>query len=371
MNQTHSNSNEQYLCGQIDERIVTLLELEATDQQRHDVTTRDRVNEIGNLLERKFLIQGFEEQINQISVIITDMYEQHGIRNWHHVCDFLPSKWKDPNKQTFKSIDDDSYGRLPPEGTVDYIKVLQDFIKDVPTLPPEVNKQAFSLVTKGKDVIDKDSQLRKYPILHDRADEKYRDPVNTLKGQSMITVMEEAIDRHIKKWQELKQDVHEFPPEFAVDAERYARGINAATSLIYPFVDDKCSMDSLEWWNHETFRQHHGKHASAVDQPVMTNLCIICSEGVDEDPNAFVEMYSDINSPTFWRCRQCGGTEGRWRDMTREQIGDKTPDILQAAKDFASHIPGYIELCKWYRNWKQLRIYARKDRLAVKLSHKA
>lgn len=72
-----------------------------------------------------------------------------------------------------------------------------------------------------------------------------------------------------------------------------------------------------------------------------------------------------------WVCPECEGTTPMRRNLTREQIGDKSSIIMDIAEKFLMRIPDAAAFCNWYREWIEQRVSGRKSRLSQDLSERA
>ena len=72
-----------------------------------------------------------------------------------------------------------------------------------------------------------------------------------------------------------------------------------------------------------------------------------------------------------WVCPECEGTQSVHRNLTREQIGDKSSIIVDIAERLIEKIPDCAAFCSWYRDWLERRVGGRKSRASQELSDKA
>jgi hypothetical protein len=72
-------------------------------------------------------------------------------------------------------------------------------------------------------------------------------------------------------------------------------------------------------------------------------------------------MQYDRDSPTTYRCDNCGGTAVLDKGNSREQVGDKKEENDRFAEDIINHAPFYSNLFgDWRKRWLNPTIYARK-----------
>jgi hypothetical protein len=72
-----------------------------------------------------------------------------------------------------------------------------------------------------------------------------------------------------------------------------------------------------------------------------------------------------------WICPECSGNQSMKRNLTREQIGDKTSIIVDIAHRIAMSFPDCAVFYSWYHDWLERRLAGRKTRLSDDLSEHA
>ena len=119
---------------------------------------------------------------------------------------------------------------------------------------------------------------------------------------------------------------------------------------------------------------HQSKHGAAVYEEIETMICDECFDDETgrekEDCNA--EMEWDNNSITKYRCPTCGGTKGKMRGLTREQVGDNKAPVLGNSERLQYSLPGFFESILDRRKEEvDKRVYGRKVLLSEDLRKEA
>jgi hypothetical protein len=79
-----------------------------------------------------------------------------------------------------------------------------------------------------------------------------------------------------------------------------------------------------------------------------------------------------VDKPVIsWQCNECEGTTPINRDLTREQVGDKSSIVMDKAIAVVEHIPFVMSFLSWYSDWIKPRVSGRKIRASNILSEKA
>ena len=167
-----------------------------------------------------------------------------------------------------------------------------------------------------------------------------------------------------------------------------------------PILDLKYSKCLPDWLKAESYRDVFGKHAAGVMSYSVTNLCGTCSDektkywvrmepkyAVTHDVYSCLQCQSTVEtlcpscslpmrlkdraSAVQWICPECDGSQPIKRNLTREQIGDKSSIIMDIAEKFLMNIPDAAVFCSWYREWLERRLSGRKTRLSDDLSEHA
>ena len=103
-----------------------------------------------------------------------------------------------------------------------------------------------------------------------------------------------------------------------------------------------------------------------------TYTCLQCNASIKTIcPACNLPMRESIKPQVGWECPECQSNEPIRRNLTREQIGDKSGIIMEIAEKFLERIPDAAAFCSWYRAWLERRVSGRKTRLSSDLSERA
>lgn len=348
-------------------RYTSKLDIAVNRKQENDKQSAKDCIELAEILEELYTLKGHSDHIGDICSRITADFKDRGIRNWSHVSDYLPQKYK---------RDYDSTGReLSRHANIldNNLLALQEV--NLANLETETKQKAFEILSKFTNNIEQDAQAQNYALFRQNDDtfdstkpKEMERTVSTQKQDPKPTEFSDAIQIAIDALIELKKDAMEFPPAWKAQARIYSQGWLRFAKIIRWLTDDKFSLDAVEWFNKENYRMVQGKHAAAVHDKVETVLCVECSKELDNDPDCYEIMYADFRSPSGWRCGRCKGTKGMERGMTREQVGDRSYYTQQWAADTIQELPWMTASLWWYRDNKKPINNARKIRLSPKLS---
>lgn len=368
----------------------------------HDRTWKQEILIMAQILEQEYRLT--DKPIEFISEEITNILREDGVKIWYWAHDYLPSKYKQQKYignrhgkpcdkpesaflQSFRTLSQAI--SLVPAAEVAEIVNLCPIIEQQGTKRAEEEHIAL-LPSNSSSVVDQTNDSKK-------RDQKH---VSIDYPEAQITVLSEAFGRGSEIFKNVQGRVNKFPPEILAKAFEYATGLNTFLSMFDPSLDLKYSKNWSDWFVTETQRDVFGKHAAAVMSFSVTNLCANCS---DERTKEWVRMEPVCLSPNFvsyeclqckyqvdtvcpscnlsmkllerpviqWECSECGSTTPMTRDLTREQVGDKSSIIVEKAIEVLEHIPAVVAFSRWYRDWIEPRVASRKKRLADELSEKA
>lgn len=346
------------------------------------IAAAEILEEIYTKSNQKFLITSI------CSEVVRD-YKTRGDLLYHHVNDYLPPKYKNPRqveaaKKRWEQIKSeiDPMQDLTSDGKIDYNKPLEQISEDdLEKLPEDTIRETLKRAKKVVNRIEDKAEERGIAVINYSSQGEGWSPGFKKKYSKVSTIdppeltdeesrkyLTDCIDEHIESLQEYKKDVLRFPPQFKEHMVKWGNGFKQATKLWQQMGDDKYSLHTGGWINVEMYRQIHGKHAAAVWEKTPTVLCVKCSKDVDNDPEAYEQMFADPKSPTGWKCLKCKGTEQMVRALTREQVGDRSDFVLQQAWDCIKWMPHLISAMVVYDEWKKPYNAARKKRLFSILS---
>lgn len=229
--------------------------------------------------------------------------------------------------------------------------------------------------------------------------ESERETVSTDRPKPHGSLMRDAVKEIIKAFTNLEKRISEFPPEILQRDEEIADGLKTLLRLLDSALDLKYGKSWLDWFKTERYRDIYGKHAAAVMSFSMTNLCAECSDEKTKDWVRMEPQYAfqyasyqclrckyqldtvcpacnlsmkELEKPVVsWECANCGGTKPIHRDLTREQVGDKSSIVMDVAIQVLEHIPWLIAFFMWYSEWIEPYVGGRRKRLSDDLSDRA
>src|SRR6185369_1699634 len=263
--------------------------------------------------------------VNQISTYIANSCRSYHIAIADDVHHYLPDKYKNPNKQNFLIEDSGTqsrnWGGIEPSLLIDELSHLP--AEEIKKLPSSIKIMLYDTIMKNKNLIESDALEQHYQL----NDKKQREAIRTPRPfPSRPTKYTVEVRRHadiLNQWADI---VDERCPPPAELEEEFAAGERAATKIYENFINEKYSLALGEWLERDLYRVHQSKHGAAVKDKVQTLLCKKCSILDREEWQAgdFVQCRWDWNSPSHWKCPNCGEMEDFvLRPLTREQCGDK------------------------------------------------
>lgn len=335
---------------------------------------------------------------------ISRLYHEQNILVWQTIDRYLSDKYKQLEHSTSHLGTD-----VPNQIEQETVKMLQQLHKNVSTIPRETLPELIDYAEKFSKAARKRSALEHIAI-GPNDNSSFTDQINDSKevDREHVSIdrpvphgslMFEAIGRKIIRWQNVQQRVFEFPPEVLEMDQQYADALDIADVWMDPVLDLKYSKCLPDWLKAESYRDIYGKHAAGVMSYSVTNLCKNCSDEKTKDwvrmepryavshstyeclqcgstvitmcPTCALPMRQSQKPMIGWVCTQCEGTEAITRNLTREQIGDKSSIIMDIAEKFLRKIPDVAAFCNWYRGWIEQRVGGRKSRLSSDLSERA
>ncbi len=152
-----------------------------------------------------------------------------------------------------------------------------------------------------------------------------------------------------KSCRDISEKIEYYPPETQKEDKMLADGIASWRTLfqwvnehLRPYADLKFSQSYPDWWQTELLNKDFGKHAAAVKSKVAT-------------------------------------LSGGYRGMTREQVGDKIPDLAEKALNFKGLLDiankAFTLMQTTMPEWRKRRldpsVGTRKENVSPKLSESA
>jgi hypothetical protein len=277
-------------------------------------------------------------------------------------------------------------------GGIDPALLIQELMAlpadQIKRLPPNIKINLYDTIMKNKNLIESDALEQHYQL----NDKKQREAIRTPRPfPERPTQYTKEVRRHADILNEWADVVDKRCPPPAELEEEFAAGERAATEVYENFINEKYSLALGEWLERDIYRVHQSKHGAAVKDKVPTLLCKKCSilDREEYESGDFVQVRWHWESPTHWKCPQCGEMEDFvLRPLTREQCGDKGHErcpqcnfkfnwdvavspIEAIAIDLVNNLPGYYNSLKYYNQFMQKCVATRKVKLGVDLSAKA
>jgi hypothetical protein len=354
--------------------------------ENHNETLKSKILRIAQVIEERInLLDPMlpkELSINQISSIITRQLRAYNMPFAHWVSEYLPDKYKNPNihKHTKLIID------------------LKDLI-DASVTPTELIEQSSNIqleslvqyIDKAKNVNDDLGTIlknRKEIALQEAirrgmkeiAGEKIRDQISCYDFRMRVPD-NETLHWYNKQTSENliatgeaisefgRKDFLDFPPHDEEIAKRYTETSRIWRILFLTVKEKKWSGDIGFWMDRNYHQKVQSSHDSGNSTKYDSTLCAWCSRDIDNDPLDRHIMQYDRDSPTTYRCDNCGGTAVLDKGNSREQVGDKKEENDRFAEDIINHAPFYSELFgDWRKRWLNPTIYGRKRAIQEEFS---
>jgi hypothetical protein len=374
--------------------------------EQHDKAWKQEIIILAEIIEREYLLLGQQWLINTISQDIARLYREQDIPIWQNIDRYIPAKYQQQEHST--SILESGESNLTEE-SYNLKRVLQHLSSNI----KDIARNELSEEIEAAESFAKRARKRaalEHIALGPSENASFADQINDSKeaDREHVTIdrpvphgslMFDAIGRKIIRWQNVQQRVFQFPPDILSKDQEYADALDAADVWMDPILDLKYSKSLQDWLKAESYRDIYGKHAAGVMSYSVTNLCAFCSDEKTKEwvrmepkyaithstytclqcnasiitvcPACNLPMRESIKPQVGWQCPECEGTEPIRRNLTREQIGDKSGIIMEIAEKFLERIPDAAAFCSWYRIWLERRVSGRKTRLSSDLSERA
>ncbi len=327
--------------------------------ENQDIVWHDKINYLAETIEEKYKLLEQDWAIENISQEITRMYREHDIKIWLHVRRYLPDKYKNKDFDTSISNAVSSFlstigqqeeeqehfsSHMRPSGR-DLLEKLYEIKRTATTVSRDqvaelenttaeiesTSKQITQIFKRRADL----EHIALYPHSNNNTiPDRDRDPVTIDLPKPHGSLTFDAINRAIEAFQTVRDNVFKFPPE--INTKEWVR------------------MEPVFNINHESYE------------------CLQCGYKIDAVcPICNLSMKKSDKPIVGWQCDTCGGTTPIQRDLTREQIGDKSSIVMDAAMIVLKHVPYFMSFCSWFRDWTDPRVGGRKTRLSSDLSEMA
>ena len=309
--------------------------------------------------------------IAQISTHISRFFRSIGHPFAHWVSEYLPDKYKNPNihkhRKLLNSLVDIVDASVPPTELKNTSNAGLESALEYQRKCMQINDDLKTLFTNNTWTVRAEALRRGINLL----DEVYRDQISArdyryeLPTDGELTTMNEEViaqgRREIEAKERFLMKYAECPATTLEHATKYANAFRVSANAYESLVEDKWSGDFTFWFDREFHKRIQSAHQAGNSTMFPTTLCERCSENVAEDPKDFHRMKYDKTSPTGFICDNCGGIKVKERENTREQVGDKEPNVYRDAEDLLNHFPNYADIyLDWYKRFKSPEIYSRK-----------
>jgi hypothetical protein len=350
---------------------------------QHEGTMKEKILQLAQTLEERFeLLDPMlpkEFTINQISSYIRRMLMtlQLPIAQW--ASEYLPEKYKNPNiyKQTKLVID--------LKGLLDSSAMPTELIEQSSNMQLETLVQYIDRAKSTNDDIGTILNNRKESVLQECirrgmgsvAGERIRDAISARdyrfeipEDADLEELNEEVViqlRRVIHEYEVFIENYQEFPGYTKEDARKWGNSARTYANMMAIVNEKKWSGEVDFWLDRNYWKKVQSSHKSGNSTFFPTTLCARCSSNIDNDPKDFHVTKYDKTSPTGYRCDNCGSIEIDDRFNSREQVGDKAPEVDRMASDIVNHLEYYVDI---FKDWRQRSlnpaIYARKRAISNK-----
>lgn len=328
--------------------------------------------------------QNYNFTISQISTYIRRECQKRHFQFASNVNRYLSDKYKDPNMIRIHHLEDkltDALcNQIDCKRMEQYSRTELEFERELlQKTKYDIDKEQMRINHRIED-IDREAINRGYDEI---AGEKIRDQISerdyryeipedfgldylneqvTIQGNRWIKALNVFFNiKYPDRKGHVRQEVY-----------HWANAIRVMANVQEVINEDKWSGEETFWFDREYHAHIQSKHDAGNSTMFPTTLCANCSKNVDEDPKDCVKMKYWRPSPTRYICGQCGGTEIKKRENTREQVGDKEADVFHDASDVLNHIPFYADVFISYaESVKSPPIYSRKEAISGPFSKSA
>jgi len=357
---------------------------------------RQEIKILAEILEKECNIKGETDQICLISTKITNIYRDLNLSIWSNVPHLIAAKYKDQSKNNST--------KPLYEYSEQEIEHAREVSKNIANIPRKLLNDWFTVGRRLTQGCKKRADTEKVALEDDEngnnsTNKQRKDKVKTDEPVPHATLLSDAIGETAQVMLDVQKEVVNFPPEILARAEILAEGFKTFNSLFAPGLDRKYSKSWLGWFKTERNRDIYGKHAAAVMSFSVSNLCAECSDEQTKEwvrmepifskqyetydclqcgyqidtvcPKCNLVMKHQDKPVVSWQCSNCDGTIPLNRDLTREQVGDKSSIVMDDAIRVIEHLPILVSFCDWFIEWREPRIAGRKIRLRPDLSEEA
>jgi DNA-directed RNA polymerase subunit RPC12/RpoP len=352
--------------------------------ENHNETLKSKILRIAQVIEERInLLDPMlpkELSINQISSIITRQLRAYNMPFAHWVSEYLPDKYKNPNihKHTKLIIDlkDLIDASVQPTELIEQSSNIQlDSLVQYIDRAKNINDDLGTLLNSRKEIALQEAVRRG---MKEIAGEKIRDSISARDYRFEIPDDAELAELNAEVIKQGERVLHEYdvfihekypvyPATIKEKARQYGNSFRVYANMIAIINEEKWSGDVDFWLDRNYWKKVQSSHKSGNSTMFPTTLCLRCSKDIDENPKDFHVTKYDKTSPTGYRCDNCGSIEIDDRFTSREQVGDKGPEVDRMASDIVNHIEHYVDIFKDVRiNNMNPAIQARKRAISNK-----
>jgi hypothetical protein len=319
--------------------------------------------------------------LSQISSMISRALAPNPIADFVRRC--LPDKYKNTNMQRAYATIDQINNIIEHCGTDSRKR-----IEECSNLEIETQVQFIDKAKNLNDDVGTILKNRKQEILQEAirrgmkeiAGEKIRDQISCYDfrmrvpdNQTLHWYNKQTSENLIATGEAIAEfgakDFLDFPPHDVEIAKKYTETSRIWRILFLTVREKKWSGDIGFWMDRNYHQKVQSSHDSGNSTKFDSTLCAWCSRDIDIDPLDRHIMQYDRDSPTTYRCDNCGGTAVLDKGNSREQVGDKKEENDRLAEDIINHASFYGEIFgDWRERWLNPTIYARKRAIQEEFS---
>lgn len=291
------------------------------------------LQEIGSIIIKDLKTRGFPDAKYRYVYEALEMYGDRFVRSLEDSSSQSVSGLSKRQELFYKTKSLEYYQSL---------KKLEDLINDYDFLP---KRDIQTIVPKLLDIYDKNEKecLRRAILISkekqddfESGPDQYEDRIQINKD---IPEVPESLEKEFNIWitkflPSLLKKLTDYPIKDKTQEKRMTAGWAAIRHAHDPFTDDKYRKSYYDWIQIVTFADESFKHHAA----------------------------SHFKTQDF---------AGRWRKLTREQIGARQKSIPLWCKWFFETVPGFMEEIAWSREKRETRLSAFSIDLSPKLSEKS
>ena len=381
-----NNMTDQSLDAQeIDQAELVKLNLEQNTLlsliKTREVSIKKKVQRLAAILHRRIDLadpslanEGFQNySINQISTILGKILRPIAPSIADNIRHYVDPMYRDPSQQ--RNVIGDggiTYREDKAQILVELTNYHKEIIQQIPQMTRADMCAVYEMLTQGNDSIKnvmETTATAQHFLLPGHEPEIER---KTPREQPRYTMQWQAVQAYANTMMKYADFLYTYPGPKEKEPQ-WAAGWIRAGRFYENLMNEKLSLSDFQWISKVKAMIHQSTHGAAGEDLVQTMICDNCwdDDRGCEVEGANAEMVYDFDSPTEWRCSTCGGIEGKWRDLSREQVGDNKGPVYTKAEAYISLLHGFYESHIHYVTNPQKRIYGRKILVAPRLRKKS